>query len=213
MSVGIICCAVLEKEIRTLIKNYPEVTRVEVMEWGLHTYPGKLVDAIMRKILNIQENVQAIMLGYGRCQAMDRLPRDFKVPVFYPPAEDCIGVFLGQERYTEELYKEAGTWFMTRGWAEMGTDFIFHELQVNRFAEKGIDPFRVARRMLRDYTRTLLIETIPEDRDRLMKQTREFAGQFNLRIEMTNGSLRILEETLQAALGSVARTKVIDERG
>jgi hypothetical protein len=183
------------------------------MEWGLHTYPDKLVDALTRKILNLQENVQAIMLGYGRCQAMDRLPRDFKVPVFYPPADDCIGVLLGQERYTEELYKEAGTWFMTRGWAEMGTDLIFHELKGRGFTEKGIDPLRVAQRMLRDYTRTLLIETIPEDRDRVMEQTREFAGQFNLRIEMTNGSLRILEETLQAALGSVARTRVIDEKG
>jgi hypothetical protein len=202
MSLGIICCTVLEKEIRTLVRDRPEVTHVEVMEWGLHTYPDKLLDVLTERILSLQEHVQAVMLGYGRCQALDRLP-EFKVPVFYPAAEDCIGVLLGQDRYTAELYKEAGTWFMTRGWAEMGTDFIFHELQLNRFAEKGIDPLQVARRMLKDYTRTLLIETVPEDRERLMEKTRAFAHEFNLKVEMTTGSYKVLEETLQRALRSM----------
>jgi ATP-dependent DNA helicase RecG len=36
MSVGVICCRVLEKEIRAVIRGVPEVTHLEVMEWGLH---------------------------------------------------------------------------------------------------------------------------------------------------------------------------------
>ena len=68
---------------------------------------------------------------------MDRLPSNFKIPVFYPQADDCIGVLLGQDRYKEELQKEAGTWFLTPGWTEMGMEFVFHELELSRIAEKA----------------------------------------------------------------------------
>ena len=78
-----------------------------------------------------------------------------KVPVFRPEAEDYIGILLGQEQYEQEIRKEAGTWFFSRGWAEMGMDFIFHELQVNRLAEKGLDPLKIAHRMLKFYPRAV----------------------------------------------------------
>ena len=141
----------------------PEVTHLEPMEWGLHIHPDLLLEKITKKILNLQDHAKAIMLGYGRCQAMDRLPTDFKIPVFYPDADDCIGVLLGQYRYREELNKEAGTWFLTPGWTELGMEFIFHELQLKRFAVKDMDPLQVAHRMLKDYTRTLYIDMNLED--------------------------------------------------
>ena len=56
----------------------------------------------------MQEKVDAIVLGYGRCQAMDRLGENFKVPVLRPQAEDCIGVLLGQDQYEEELRRVPG---------------------------------------------------------------------------------------------------------
>ena len=64
-----------------------------------------------------------MVLAFGRCQMLDKLPQDFRIPVLYPPGEDCIGVLLGQERYLEELYREAGTWFLPPGWAELGMAF------------------------------------------------------------------------------------------
>ncbi|MEE9419001.1 MAG: DUF1638 domain-containing protein [Desulfatiglandaceae bacterium] len=174
------------------------------MEWGLHIQPDLLLKTITEKILDLQDQAKAIMLGYGRCQAMDRLPTDFKIPVFYPDADDCIGVLLGQEMYMEELKKEAGTWFLPPGWTEMGMDFIFHELQLNRINEKGIDPLQLAHRMLKDYTRALFIETESVDNgDELLKKARKIANEFNLRLEKTEGSLTVLKETLDKALRSL----------
>jgi hypothetical protein len=143
-------------------------------------------------------------MGYGRCQALDRLPGDFKVPVFRPEAEDCIGVLLGQERYEQEIRKEAGTWFFSRGWTEMGMDFIFHELQLNRLAEKGIDPLRIAHRMLRDFSRGLYIETGLEDDQRLWPKAQEISREFNLRLEKTSGSLDQLRQAFTLALETLA---------
>jgi hypothetical protein len=200
MGIGIITCQVLEKEIKSLVKSNPEVSHFEVMEWGLHVQPDRLLAAVSGQIQQMEKEVEAVVLGYGRCQAMDRLPVDFKVPIFRPEAEDCLGVLLGQERYEQEIRKEVGTWFFSRGWTEMGMDFIFHELQVNRLAEKGLDPLKIAHRMLKDFTRGLYIETGLEDDQRLWPKALDIAEEFNLRLERTTGSLNLLKQTIEKAL-------------
>ena len=158
MSLAIIYCPVLENEIKAAVLDFPEVTHLESTEWGLHIQPDVLLETVTERILDLQDHFKAIMLGYGRCQAMDRLPKSFKIPVFYPNADDCIGVLLGQDRYRNELKKEAGTWFLTPGWTELGMEFIFHELQLNQIAKTDLDPLQLAHRILEDYTRTLFIE-------------------------------------------------------
>jgi hypothetical protein len=200
MSLGVICCRVLEREVRAVIRDVPAVTNLEVMEWGLHTRPEFLLETLTERIRSLQNHVDAIMLGYGRCGALDRLPDDFQVPVFHPEGDDCIGVLLGQERYAQALQEEAGTWFLTPGWTEMGMEFIFHELQANRLAEKGIDPLQVAHRMLKDYTRALFIDMNLGDQERLLKKAQEISEEFHLRLERTEGSLAGLKATLSQAL-------------
>lgn len=200
MLIAVIYCPVLEKEIKTLVNKVPEVTHLEPMEWGLHIQPDLLLETITEKILDLQDQAKAIMLGYGRCQAMDRLPTDLKIPVFYPDADDCIGVLLGQNRYREELNREAGTWFLTPGWTDLGIEFVFHELQLKRFTVEGLDPLQVAHRMLKDYTRALYIDMNLEDREGLIKKAQEIAEELNLRLEKTAGSLDLLKGTLNHAL-------------
>ena len=38
-------------------------------------------------------------------------------------------------------------------------EFIFQQLQLENLAEKGLDPIKVAHRMLKDFTRSLFIDT------------------------------------------------------
>jgi hypothetical protein len=200
MGIGIITCPVLEKEIKALVRNHPEVTRFEVMEWGLHVQPERLRIAVSDRIRQIESEIQAVVLGYGKCQAMDRLPVDFQVPIFRPEAEDCIGVLLGQERYEQEIREEAGTWFFSRGWTELGMDFIFHELQINRMAEKGLDPLKIAHRMLKNFTRGLYIETGLADDRRLWPKAQDISREFNLRLERISGNFDLLRQTINKAI-------------
>ncbi len=206
MSIGIICCRSLEKEMRAVTRNHTGITRMEVLNWELHIDPDRLLATVTEKIRSMEDEVQAVLLGYGRCQAMDRLPNDFKVPVLRPAAEDCIGILLGQKRYEEELQREAGTWFFTPGWTEMGMDFVFHELQISQIADKfiarGKDPMELAHRMLKDYTRGLFIDMAVGDQTELLQKAHEICREFGLRLERTCGSLTLLEETLQKALAA-----------
>ena len=201
VSVGVICCRVLEREIRALVDNVPEVTLVDVMDWGLHIQPDLLLETLSRRIRSIQHNVDAVMLGYGRCQALDRLPDNFAVPVLAPDGEDCIGVLLGQERYEQELNQNAGTWFLTPGWTELGMEFIFKEFQVQRLAEKGHDPLEIAHRMLKDFSRALLIDMQLNENKEIKQAALSIAAEFGWPLEETNGSLNQLRQTLQRVIG------------
>jgi hypothetical protein len=199
VSLGIICCKVLEKEVRAVIQGVPAVSHLEVMEWGLHTRPDILLKTLTERIRVLQDHVKVIMLGYGRCQTMDKLPGDFRIPVFYPDGEDCLGVLMGQERYAQALQEEA-TWFLTPGWTEMGMEFIFHELQLNRVAEKGIDPLRLAHRLLKDFSRALFIDMKLGNEAWLLKEAQKIAEEFHLRLERTDGTLNTLRATLKRSL-------------
>lgn len=200
MSLAVIYCPVLEREVKALAQKLPEVTHLEPMEWGLHIQPDSLLKTVTERILYLQDHFRAIMLGYGRCQAVDRLPNNFKVPVFCPDADDCIGVLLGQNRYRNELEKEAGTWFLTPGWTELGMEFVFHELQLNRIDGKGLDPLQLAHLMLKNYTRALVIDMKLGDQEKLLKKAEEIANEFQLKLERTDGSLTVLRDTFNRAL-------------
>ena len=199
-AVGIICCKVLEKEIRAVVGNMPEVTDIQVMDWGLHIRPDVLLETLCRQIRLMENQVGAVMLGYGRCQALDRLPDDFAVPVFYPEGEDCIGVLLGQDRYERELLQTAGTWFLTPGWTELGMEFIFEELQVQRVAKKGHDPLALAHRMLKDFSRALLIDMQLKGSDAIKREALNIAAEFGWKLEKVEGSLIRLKQTLHKAI-------------
>jgi hypothetical protein len=216
MTIGIIYCETLKSEILTLAGRVPEISHLESMPWGLHIEPDKLLAEVSRQIKRLQDQVEVIVLGYGRCQTMDRLGNDFKVPILRPEAEDCIGVLLGQQRYEKELQRCPGTWFLSPGWTRMGTDFVFHELQLNRIGRKEIDPLKFARRMLEGFSRALYIDMqVDDDSEALQPKAQQIAKDLGLRLEETSGSYTLLELVIRQALAIVKESTAqpTDEQG
>ncbi len=201
--IGIIYCETLGAEIRSIAARFEEIICLKAMPWGLHIEPDRLLEEVRKEILRMQDQVDAIVLGYGRCQAMDRLGEKFKVPVLRPHGEDCTGVLLGQDRYEEELRQTPGTWFLSPGWTRMGTEFVFHELQINRIGKKDIEPLQLAKRMLEGFTRALYIEMdLGADEKELEDKAGKIADDLGLCLQKTKGSLSLLEKTVFEALGT-----------
>ncbi len=204
--IGILYCETLDAEIKSIAARFPEITRLRMMPWGLHIEPDRLLEEVTKEIVEMQEQVDAIVLGYGRCQAMDRLGENFKVPVLRPQGEDCIGVLLGQDQYEEELRRIPGRWFLSPVWTRMGTEFVFHELQINRAhwrGRKDIEPLQLARRMLDGFTRALYIDMgLGVDEDELEDKAGRIADDLGLCLQKTKGSLSLLEKTVFEALGT-----------
>ena len=212
MAIGVIYCETLDAEIKALAADIPEVNKLEPMPWGLHIDPDRLLAEVRNKILHLQDHVDVIVLGYGRCQAMDRLGEDFKVPILWPEAEDCIGVLLGQQRYEEELQREPGTWFLTPGWTRMGTDFVFRELQINRIGQKDIEPLQLAHRMLEGFSRALYIDmSLDHKGEELEKKASGIATDLALRLERVTGSCALLKEVFDHAVTLSGQSSVEDK--
>ena len=212
MAIGVIYCETLDAEIKALAADIPEANKLVPMPWGLHIDPDRLLAEVRNKILHLQDHVDVIVLGYGRCQAMDRLGEDFKVPILWPEAEDCIGVLLGQQRYEEELQREPGTWFLTPGWTRMGTDFVFRELQINHIGQKDIDPLQLARRMLEGFSRALYIDmNLDHIGEELEKKARLIATDLDLRLERVTGSCALLKEVFDHAVALSGQSSVEDK--
>ncbi len=207
MTIGIIYCETLESEIRELARRFPEIGPLERMPWGLHMNPERLLEQVREKIVDLQDRVDGIVLGYGRCQALDRLGGGFRVPVVRPEGEDCIGVLLGQRRYEEELNREAGTWFLSPGWTRMGTRSVFGQLQNGEFGDREADPIQTARRMLEGYTRALYIKmNLGPDEEGLPEKACGIAAELGLRPEQAEGSLARLEEAVRKLTDHSSRT-------
>lgn len=209
MSIGIIYCETLKNEILALASGIQEISHLVEMPWRLHIEPDQLLNEIHLQIERLQETVDVIVLGYGRCQAMDRLNENYKVPILRPEAEDCIGILLGQKRYEEELRRMPGTWFLSPGWTRMGTDFVFHELQLNRVdSKKNINPLQFARRLLDGFTRALYIDMrTGDDEATLQAKAQQIADDLNLRLERTTGSYSLLEKVLNQACEKIQQKK------
>ena len=207
MGLGVISCQVFEREMAELLPGFPDVDRVKVLEWGLHINPDHLLNRIESEIKEMAGRVSAVVLAYGRCQALDRLPDDLGAPVFRPRGDDCIGVLLGQERYERELLSHPGTWFLTPGWTHLGMEFIFRELQLDKLAAKWsgrphpaqTDPLALAHRMLKDYTRALLINPGAGDELELAEKAGEIAREFGWTLDTVRVDLSPLEKCLQDA--------------
>lgn len=201
MTIGIIYCESLKNEIQMLSGKYREISHLEVLPWELHLDPDRLLAEVDRQIRLLQEHVGVIVLGYGRCQTMDRLESDYKVPVLRPEAEDCIGILLGQERYEEELRQCPGTWFLSPGWTRLGTDFVFSELQLDRIGHKEINTLQFARRMLDGFSRALYIKLDScFQQESLDRKAQQIATDLGLRLEKTSGSCSALENMVERAL-------------
>lgn len=206
MQIGIIYCETLRSEIHGLAEIFPEIRYLKEMPWGLHINPENLLTEVRKQIEEMQDSVDSIVLGYGRCQSLHNLENDFKVPVFRPEAEDCIGILLGQKQYEKELKEIPGTWFLSPGWTRMGTEFVFHELQLSRIADRDIEPLALARRLLDGFSRALYIDVhSAQDIEDLRQKAGEIAKDLNLRLEETRGSLSMLENSIRQAIDNCNR--------
>ncbi len=84
MGIGIITCQVLEKEIKSLVRDNPEVSHFVVMEWGLHVQPDRLLAAVSDQIRKMEDQVEAVVLGYGKLPGYGPAAGEFQGSGFSP---------------------------------------------------------------------------------------------------------------------------------
>ncbi len=96
--------------------------QITFLDYGLHRVPQKLTWAVQSQIDEI-ETPSLILLGYGLCgNGLDGIKAG-KHTLLVPRTDDCIAILLGSySRYMEEFTGEPGTYYLTKGWLESGSD-------------------------------------------------------------------------------------------
>ncbi|MFL7870729.1 MAG: DUF1638 domain-containing protein, partial [Anaerolineales bacterium] len=111
-----------------------------------------------------------------------------------PRTDDCIAIFLGScNAYNEQIKKEPGTYYLTKGWIEAGdTPFEEHKLLIEKYGEEKAE--RMTRLMLKNYKRLAFINTGVYEIKRYQEYARKTAENFNLRFEEIDGSPALVKK-------------------
>lgn len=108
-------------------------SRLQFLDYGLHRVPAKLT-ATVQDVIDGVEEPSLIVLGYGLCGNGLNTIKAGPHTLLIPRADDCIAILLGSyKRYIHEFESEPGTYYLTKGWLESGSDPLreYHE-----YAEK-----------------------------------------------------------------------------
>jgi hypothetical protein len=178
---------------------------IRVLELGLHNRKQTLQEGLIQAALEFGPQVDALMLGYGLCgnalEKPDELLSGVGVPVFIPmeedhPVDDCIGLLIGgRDCYYEEQCKVAGTFFMIPGWT-----YHWKRMFEQEFGNLSLD---MAKRLFRNYERSLLISSPIMSLEEMRKNSEPFNERFGFRTEVREGTLGLLQKTWDMAKASV----------
>lgn len=186
----IACATVIEEMSPFLPKNVPS----ETLDFGLHLRPDHLKKALQEKIDEASAHADVLLLGYGLCSMAVVGLHATTAHLVIPRVDDCIAIFLGScNAYREQTKKEPGTYYLTKGWIEVG-DTPFNEYQrlVEKYGEAKAK--RMIQLMLKNYTRLGFINTGQYENERYREVARKTAEQFDLRFEEIDGSSALVKK-------------------
>jgi hypothetical protein len=189
----VIACATVLEEMLPLMS--PDMGH-ERLEFGLHLHPEKLREALQQAVDVASVQADTIILGYGLCSMAVVGLTATNCTLVVPRVDDCIAIFLGSRgAYQEQSRKAPGTYYLTKGWIEVGdTPFSEYHRIVEQYDKKRAD--RMMELMLANYTRLAFIETGQRDQERYREYTRSTAKQYNLRYEKITGSNALVKKIL-----------------
>ena len=187
----VIACATVIEEMLPLL---PPHVPYEVLDFGLHINPQELKKTLQIKVEEASAGADVLLLGYGLCSMAVVGLKATTATLVIPRTDDCIAIFLGScNAYKEQTKKEPGTYYLTKGWIEVGsTPFEEHQLLVEKYGQAKAE--RMTRLMLKNYTRLGFINTGQYEIERYRDYARRTAEKFSLRFEEIDGSPALVKK-------------------
>ncbi|MGA9532713.1 MAG: DUF1638 domain-containing protein [Anaerolineales bacterium] len=200
LPIVVIACRVFQG---LLDSNLPSSLGKEVtyLDYGLHRVPAKLTEAVQAQIDRIEEP-SLVVLGYGLCGNGLAGVKSGQHTLLISRADDCIAILLGSyERYLQEFDSEPGTYYLTKGWLESGSN------PLNEFKEYeeryGFEQAQwLMDQQYQHYKRLVLVAHSAQDLDKyrpLALEVAEYCQRWGMEYEEILGSERYVQRLVQAA--------------
>lgn len=180
--------------------------RMRYLDYGLHQTPRKLAQTLQTQI-GALDHPSLVVLAYGLCgnglHGLKAGPHTLLVPRM----DDCIAMFLGSyAAYRALSAEEPGTYYLTRGWLEAGSDPLaeFGRLQ-RRYGETKAQ--WIMDQQFQHYRRLVFVAQDAADLLRYEPRAREVAAyctRWGMRLELRTGSPDFLNLFAQAIAAAAA---------
>lgn len=194
MSTVVVACQTIKREVGLAISETGVDYPIILIDSGLHIYPDLLRKAIQEQINKI-DNVDTILMAFGFCGNGLIGIKSPEARLIIPRADDCITLMLGSYEARKKISKEAGTYFLTKGWLEYERNILTeYDACVKKYGEERA--LRVMKVMLTHYRRLMVIDTRAYELEDILSTTRAFADKMGMRHEQIDGSMRLLKKLL-----------------
>lgn len=189
----VIACATVIEE---MLPHLPGDVSYEVLDFGLHLKPENLKKVLQEKIDEASPSADVLLLGYGLCSMAVVGLTARSATLVVPRIDDCIAIFLGScNAYKEQSKKEPGTYYLTKGWIEVGdTPFDEHNLLIEKYGREKAE--RMTRLLLKNYKRLAFINTGQYEIEKYREYSKKTADEFGLRFEEIDGSAALVQKLL-----------------
>ena len=187
----VMACATVIEEVLPIL---PAGMQHQVFDFGLHVNPERLRNTLQAAIDGVRGRFDTIILGYGMCSQGIVGIRANGCRLVVPRVDDCIAIFMGSSAaYIRQCRSVPGTYFLTKGWIEVGdTPFSDYERTERRYGKDKAE--RVYKIMMGNYKRLALINTGQYELEKYRNYAREAAERFGLRFEEIEGSDTLLKK-------------------
>jgi len=207
--VVIIACKVFQDLLERLVPD-DVADQVTFLDYGLHSVPKVLNEAVQEQIDNLQEPSH-ILLGYGLCGNGLAGIRAGRHTLFIPRADDCIAILLGSyQAYVKEFGENPGTYYLTKGWLESGSDPLKeHHEAVEKYGAEAAE--WVMDQQYMNYKRLVFVAHTQEDLDTYRPralEVAEYCKRWGMQYEEVHGS----EEYIRNLVTAVATLSESDDQ-
>jgi hypothetical protein len=196
----VIACKVFQNLLEAYLPD-EVASNITFMDYGLHRVPSKLTWSVQDEIDRI-EDPSVIILGYGLCGNGLQGVKSRQHTLVIARADDCIAILLGsREAYLEEFESEPGTYYLTKGWLESGSDPL---KEYNEYKEKygDEDAEWLMDQQYQHYKRIVLVAHEQKDLEKYRPQAQavaKFCERWGMRYEEKLGSDRYVARLVEVA--------------
>lgn len=169
MTIGLITCGALGKEVVSLIEKHDWDAEVIGLPAIDHVFPERIAPDVEEKITALQDHYEGLIVVYGDCGskgALDRLLERYPA-IDRLPGPHCYEMYSGED-YHQILEEEPGTFFLTDFMVRTFQGLILKSMGLHKYPELKEEYFRNYQRVV------YLAQKDSEDQRQKAKQIAEY---------------------------------------
>ena len=188
----IICCEVLQHELKAALKASGTKAEIVILRGKLHDQPGLLRDEVQKEI-DKHQDAAVIFLSYGRCGNGLIGITASHCTIAAPRTEDCIHALLYNNPELEKM--RSSSYFSSKGWKTQQEDSELTRM-IKKYGESRAR--RMYKTMYKNYTNLVYMhsETGEGDEDAYIEESKQFADYLELNFLHTDADFEIFTEML-----------------